>query len=74
MKVVVFNEAENLSQEAQAALREIMERVEKYCLFIFMTNNIKKIDSAIKSRCLEIEIKDPPIEDIKSFILLYFSS
>jgi DNA polymerase III delta prime subunit len=64
LKVVVFNEAENLSPEAEASLRELMETVEKRCKFIFMTNNIKKIDKAIKSRCLAVEITDPPINDI----------
>ena len=68
LKVVVFNEAENLSPEAEASLRELMETVEKRCKFIFMTNNINKIDQAIKSRCLMVEITDPPINNILKYM------
>ena len=68
LKAVVFNEAENLSHEAQAALRELMERVEKRCKFIFMTNDIGKIDNAIISRCQLVEFKSPPVEEIIIFI------
>ena len=68
LKVVVFNEAENLSKEAQNALRELMEDVERRCKFIYMTNDLEKIDAAIRSRCLLIEIKDPPVSDILHFM------
>ena len=64
LKGVVFNEAENLSKEAQASLRELMERVEKRCKFIFMTNKMDKIDEAIISRILLVQITEPPINDI----------
>ena len=33
-----------------------------------MTNRIDKIDQAIQSRCALIEIKEPPISDITSFM------
>jgi DNA polymerase III delta prime subunit len=68
LKIVVLNEAENFSPEAQAALRELMERVERITKYIFMTNRIDKIDQAIQSRCVLIEIKDPPISDITTFM------
>jgi replication factor C subunit 3/5 len=64
LKVQVFNEAENLSLKAQAALRELIEQVENRCKFIFMTNDINKIDKAIISRCPPIEINNPPMGDI----------
>jgi DNA polymerase III delta prime subunit len=68
LKAVVFNEVENLSPEAQAALRELMERVETRCKFIFMTNGMGKIDDAIISRCQLVEFKSPPVEEIIKFI------
>jgi replication factor C small subunit len=68
LKCVILNEAENLSKEAQAALREIMERSDKRCKFIFMTNNMERIDRAIQSRCVLVEIKNPPIPDILRFL------
>lgn len=64
LKLMVLNEAEYLSKQSQAALREIIEKVEKRCKFIFMTNDINKIDDAIISRCPPIEIKNPPLADI----------
>lgn len=64
LKVMVLNEAENLSLQSQAALRELIEEVENRCKFIFMTNKIDKIDDAIKSRCPPVEISNPPIGDI----------
>ena len=68
LKIVVLNEAENFSPEAQAALRELMEHVEKMTKFIFMTNRIDKIDQAIQSRCALIKIKEPPIGEIATFM------
>lgn len=68
LKVVVLNEAENLSTEAQNALREIMENNETRCKFFFMTNKLEKIDDAIRSRCHLIEIKDPHLPDILHFM------
>ena len=64
LKVVVINEAEGLSKEAQQSLRELMEQVEKTCKFIFMTNNITKIDNAIQSRCNLVVIKEPSKPEI----------
>ena len=68
LKIVVLNEAENFSPEAQAALRELMEIRERFCKFFFMTNRIDKIDQAIQSRCALIEIKEPPIGEIATFM------
>jgi DNA polymerase III delta prime subunit len=64
LKMVILNETENLSLQAQAALREPIENVETRCKFIFMTNNLSKIDEAIVSRCPPVEIVNPPIGDI----------
>ena len=64
LKVVVFNEAECLSQEAKQSLRELMEQVERTCKFIFMTNNITKFDNAIQSRCNLVVIKEPSKPEI----------
>jgi len=64
LKVMVFNEAESLSPQAQAALRELIEQVENRCKFIFMTNDLSKIDDAILSRCPTVEISNAPMGDI----------
>ena len=64
LKVIVLNEAENISKQAQAALRELIEQVESRCKFILMTNDLSKIDDAIKSRCPPVKITNPPMNDI----------
>ena len=65
LKFMILNESENLSKQAQASLRDLVETQERFCKFIFMTNDINKIDPALKSRCAVIEIKDPPKDDIE---------
>jgi len=64
LKIMVLNEAENMSIQAQAALREVIEEVENRCKFILMTNELSKIDGAIISRCPPVEISTPPMGDI----------
>ena len=45
-----------------------METQEHLCKFLFMTNDIGKIDPAIQSRCSVIEITDPPKFDMIRFM------
>jgi hypothetical protein len=54
LRLVLFEEAENLTTEAQAALRNAMEASNQNCRFIF-TCNQDKLDPAIKSRCVVID-------------------
>ena len=50
-KIVVFEEFERLSQQAQDSLKYILEKYSSWCKFIFTTNNINKVTQAIISRC-----------------------
>lgn len=50
-RVVIIDEIDHMSDIAQAELRVQMDRVKKMCAFIFMTNNLNKVDGAIQSRC-----------------------
>jgi DNA polymerase III delta prime subunit len=47
---MIIDEAEQMSLKAQAALKIIIEQTSENCRFIFITNDITKIDEAIKSR------------------------
>lgn len=51
-KMMVFEEAEALTREAQAALRRTMERFSRTCRFIFCTPHPAGLIPAIRSRCL----------------------
>jgi len=55
-KVVLFDEADYSSPQAQAALRGMIEQYASNVRFIFTCNKPHKIMSAIKSRCTSITI------------------
>lgn len=50
-RVVFLDEAENLTSDAQKALRQIMEDSYKTTIFILVANDIAGFHSAIKDRC-----------------------
>ena len=56
-KVVIIDEADNLTTDAQKALRGMMEEVSRNCTFIFTCNFKAKILDAIQSRCTNIDFK-----------------
>lgn len=68
MKVVVFNEADRLSIQAQDALKEIMEKKSMRTRFIFTTNFFSKISNAIKDRCVCYELR-PPINAVAKRVI-----
>ena len=56
-KVIILDEADNMSTEAQKALRGMMEEVSINCTFIFTCNFKNKMLDAIQSRCTVIDFK-----------------
>ncbi len=61
VKVVILDEADGLTSQAQAALRNTMETYAKYCRFILTANYKHKIIPALQSRCQSLSIK-PVVE------------
>jgi len=61
VKVVILDEADGLTSQAQAALRNTMETYAKYCRFILTANYKHKIIPALQSRCQSLNIK-PVVE------------
>lgn len=55
-KIVLLDEADYLSQQAQAALRNDMEAYADTCRYILTCNYLHKVIPAIKSRCHEFHI------------------
>jgi len=53
-KLMVFEDSQSLTRDAQQALRRIMERTSATCRFIFTTTNPSAIIPAISSRCLPL--------------------
>jgi replication factor C small subunit len=53
-KLMVFEEASDLTMEAQQALRRIMERFSRTCRFLYTTTNPSALIPAITSRCFPL--------------------
>ncbi|KAK0406192.1 hypothetical protein QR680_018424 [Steinernema hermaphroditum] len=63
-KVVVLKEAENLSRDAQDALRRTMEKYMRTCRIILCCTNLSKISGPLQSRCMGIRVAAPTETDI----------
>jgi len=56
-KIIILDEADSMTEEAQDALRVIIEKYSTVTRFCFICNYICKITDAIKSRCYPIYFK-----------------
>lgn len=63
-KVVIINEADSLSRDAQAALRRTMEKYTKNIRLILLTNSTSNIIAPIRSRTLLVRVAAPTEQDI----------
>ncbi|KAL6218922.1 hypothetical protein ACLB2K_012129 [Fragaria x ananassa] len=63
-QILVLNEVDKLSREAQYSLRRTMEKYSAYCRLILCCNSSSKVTEAIRSRCLNVRINAPTDEQI----------
>ncbi|KAG5982925.1 hypothetical protein E4U55_001125 [Claviceps digitariae] len=63
-KVVVINEADQLSRDAQAALRRTMEKYSPNLRLILLANSTANIIAPIRSRTLLVRVAAPTHEEI----------
>lgn len=63
-KVVVLNEVDRLSKEAQHALRRTMEKYMSSCRLILCCNSTCKVIEPVRSRCLMIRVPAPTTQEI----------
>ncbi|GBG79245.1 hypothetical protein CBR_g29296 [Chara braunii] len=67
-KVLVLNEVDKLSKEAQHSLRRTMEKYSASCRLILCCNSASKVIEAVRSRCLSVRISAPSNEDVMSVL------
>lgn len=63
-KVVVINEADHLSRDAQAALRRTMEKYSPNLRLILLANSTSNIIAPIRSRTLLVRVAAPSADEI----------
>jgi len=60
LKIVFLDEADQLTGDAQKALRNTIETFSDTCRFILTANEVDKINPAIQSRCMRLEFNAYP--------------
>lgn len=63
--VVIINEADSLSRDAQAALRRTMEKYMSNMRIILCANSTSRLIAPIKSRCLLMRVAAPSSEEVR---------
>lgn len=69
IKLVILEEFERASAQAQDSLKFVLEQYSGWCRFIFTTNNIAKISPAILSRCQKYQFNTLILSEFTSRIV-----
>ena len=64
LKIVILDEFDYMTPNAQAILRNLMETFSKHCRFILTCNYVEKIIDPIQSRCQTFQIVPPTKKDV----------
>jgi len=65
-KIIILDECDYISPNAQAALRNVMEVFSKHCRFILTCNYVERIIDPIQSRCQSFQVVPPSRQEVAS--------
>lgn len=65
-KIIILDEADEMTSEAQTALRRIIEDTAKICRFVMIANNVSRIIDPIQSRCARFKFTQVSEDDVIS--------
>lgn len=74
IKIVILDEFDYTTLNAQSALRNLMEQTAEYTRFILTCNLIDRIFDPIRSRCVEYKIEPASIKSIGKYCLNILNS
>ena len=63
-KIIILDEADEMTSDAQTALRRIIEDAAKICRFILIANNVSRIIEPIQSRCARFKFTQVTGDDV----------
>ena len=64
LKIIILDECDYITPNAQAALRNLMETFSKHCRFILTCNYVERIIDPIQSRCQSFQIIPPSKKEV----------
>ena len=67
-KIIILDECDYITPNAQAALRNLMEPFSKHCRFILTCNFVERIIDPIQSRCQSFQIIPPSKKEVARHI------